>query len=145
MERKQFNICCHGSNCYDGENEEKLASVVRARGYKTGGWITSNQVENSNGKYLWRGLRIADGAIPVTVHKVGHHGEEVTTRLFNLDQTNFPTRYPGVYDLIAEGELPKDAVQRILEQPVQSKMLAKAMETGKQEPKTFWQRVAAIF
>lgn len=145
MKGKQFNICCHGSNCYDGDNEEKLASVVRARGYKTGGWITSNQVENKSGKYLWHGLRIADGAIPVTINKVGYNGEDVTTRLYNLDQTNFQKRYPGVYSLISEGKLPKDAVQRILEQPVQSKMLAKAMETGKAEPKTFWQRVVAIF
>lgn len=141
---KQFNICAHSNHCYLGENADKLRSVMRARKYMSGGWITADQVKNGKGKYIWQGLRLDTGAIPVTITKTGHDGNQIETRLYNLDQTNFASCYPGVYTLLTEGASTQDAIQQILQQPVRGTMLSRAMQTGQSSPKGFWRRIASV-
>lgn len=149
---KQFNICSRNGRCYDGNNAEKLSSVQRVRKYLTGAWITRNQVENDKGKYIWQELAIDPDAQGVSIEKLDNAtGEPIRTVVYNLDQTNFGMVYPGMLAALCEGQTPQEAIQTLLRQPLRPTikqdvpMLERAMATGKQKPKGFWKRVAAVF
>lgn len=139
----QRNLNHHEGNCYRGDAEEKLASVQKARGYQTGIWVTIDQIRNIKGKYLYRNLALKEGAIPVTITKLSHEtGEEIETRLYNLEQTNFPEVYPAMWRCLSEHSMTtEEAVQHLLSE---GGMMERAMETGKQTPKNFWKCIAAF-
>ena len=133
---KQANLYARNGNCYLGKNLFVLAQAAQGR---VGLWLTRNQVENEKGKYLFNGLRLAEGAMPETITKVDRMtGEPMETEVFNIEDTNFKERYPRVYANLKRGMTVDQSIEAALSEP----LMERAMKTA-QTPTSFWKKIAA--
>ena len=133
---KQANLYSRNGNCYSGKNLFILSQAAQGR---IGLWLTRNQVENEKAKYLFKGLRLAEGAMPETITKVDRMtGEPMETEVFNIEDTNFKERYPRVYANLKRGMTVDQSIEAALSEP----LMERAMKTA-QTPTSFWKKIAA--
>lgn len=135
---RQSNLYSRNGNCYSGKNLFVLSKAAQGR---IGLWLTRNQIDNEKGKYIFNGLRLAEGAIPETITKVDSMtGEPMQTEVYNIEDTNFRERYPRVFSCLKRGMTVDQSIEATLSEP----LLGRAMKTA-QTPRGFWSRIAAAF
>lgn len=139
VQRNLYARCCN----YELENEELCRMAQDKYGYRTGVWVTENQIINATGKYLWHGLKVLNGEKPhIIITKRDNSGVgNVRTPVYNIDQTNFAIVAPGAYDLMLQGKSFNEVCNTLMHQP-----LAKVQEASivKTKP-SFMKRIASVF
>ena len=137
------NLYARSGHVYDERNAIVCSEAMADNGWELPVWVTLNQIENISGKYIFKHLALLPGEQPrVTIAKRDHAtGEMVYTQVYNIDQTNLAVVAPGAYDLLCQGKSFDEVSDTLMHQP----LFDRAMQTGRQVPRSFWHRVAAVF
>lgn len=137
------NLYARGGRTYDERNAIACSEAMAAYGWELPVWVTLNQITNASGKYMFKHLALLPGEQPrVTIAKRDHATSEmVYTQVYNIDQTNMASAAPGAYDLLCQGKTFDEVVDALMHQP----LFERAMQTGRQTPRSFWHRIAAAF
>lgn len=138
----QRNLYSKSGN-YELENGELCRMAQSKYGYRTGVWVTENQIINATGKYLWHGLQVLQGEKPhITITKKDNSGVGyVRTPVYNIDQTNFAVVAPGAYDLMLQGKTFHEVCDTLMHQPLVKVQQAPIVQTKQ----SLMQRIAAVF